>query len=287
MDYYQILEVSQEASIADIKKAYRKLSKKYHPDVKGGDEEAFKRITEAYQVLSNPDSKQEYDQRYYSNQTNSDNIWAWESNYDNFSSMFDDYFDNYANINYGDLDYYINMHISLKEAYNGFTTYIKNPRNENLIFKLNPKAQHKDIYIFKNNGYQRKRGYNPYRPNNSVISGDLIVTIYIDNDDYFTLKGNNVFTEIEIPWYDLILGGKVNIKSFIDNEKLKFTIPEKTKPNTKFRLKGKGYPIKKSNGNLERGDLYCKVDIKYPNLNNDQKEKLNSIKNKIEGEGKN
>jgi DnaJ-class molecular chaperone len=292
MDYYQILEVNYQASIDDIKKAYRKLSKKYHPDVKGGDEETFKKLTQAYETLTDPDKKREYDnslrqsENIFSESNFSHNEWYYET-HDDFASMFNSMFD-HANYNNDQshsagLDDDVYLHVTVSEAYFGLQTYVKNSQNENVIVNIDPCTQNKTIYKIPQSGTKRSVGFNPYRSNNRTIQGDLFVHICIDKEDKFSLKGHDVYTQIEIPWYDLLLGGKVQVQSFT-GETLKFTIPENTKPYTKFRLKNKGYPFsKKVNlNNSQSGDLYCMVNVKYPEMTENQKDKINDIKEQID-----
>lgn len=293
MDYYQILNVDYQASIDDIKKAYKKLSKKYHPDVKGGDEETFKKLTQAYETLTDPDKKREYDnslkqsENIFSESTFSHNQWFYEHEmHDDFATMFNSMFDNtnYKNdqSHSAGLDDDVYLHVTVGEAYFGLQTYVKNSQNENIIVKIDPCTQNGEVYNIPQSGKKRTVGFNPYRSNNREIQGDLFVHVRIDKEDKFSLRGNNVHTQIEVPWYDLLLGGKVQIQSFT-GENLRFTIPENTKPYTKFRLKNKGYPFKKNDSNNKQsGDLYCIVDVKYPEMTEKQKNRIADIKKQID-----
>lgn len=291
MDYYQILEVDYQASIDDIKKAYKKLSKKYHPDMESGDEETFKKLTQAYETLTDPGKKREYDnalkqsENVFSESTFSHNQWYYDT-YDDFASMFNSMFDNSSYNNdqshSAGLDDDVYLHVTVGEAYFGLQTYIKNSQNEDIFIKIDPCTQHGEVYNIPQSGKKRSVGFNPYRPNNRQIRGDLFVHVRIDKKDKFSLKDNNVHTQIEVPWYDLLLGGKVEIQSFT-GENLRFTIPKNTKPYTKFRLKNKGYPFRKSDlQNNHCGDLYCIVDIKYPEMTEKQKDKVADIKKQID-----
>lgn len=280
MDYYQILNISQQATNEDIKKAYRKLSKKYHPDMPDGDEDTFKRITEAYEVLIDPQKRKQYDQQFQSDFSYYSNHFYWGNT--DYANDFDEYFTHFARSRFnGNKDYRVKLDISLEEGYNGITKTIFNPQGISVNVNIPSGVEHNTIYRYDGLGYIKYfDSNNPYKNYKSSISGDLVVIININNDDIFQLENKDVYTQIEVPWYDLILGGKVEINSFISNETLKFNIPENTKPNIKFRLKNKGYPIQPHSN--KRGNFYCLINVKYPELSKNHKEKIKEIKNDVD-----
>lgn len=289
-DYYKILGVKKDASKDEIKKAFRKLALKYHPDKNKGDknaEERFKEINEAYEVLSDDEKRKKYDQmgesyRYYqqfggepggfdwsqfANQTGG-RSFTFEGDLGDFfnRSGYSDFFEMF----FGDggsfgrrrqsgfggatrmkgADLKAQIDITLREAYTG-TERIFRISNESIKLKIKPGIESGHILKIEGRGEKTSRDMQP---------GDLLITINVLEDPIFKRKGNDLYAEIYIDLYTAVLGGKVEFDTF--KGKVKIDISKGTSSGKILKLKGLGMPIYgKSNS---YGDLYLTVQIKVP-----------------------
>lgn len=277
IDYYKILGLERTAKAADIKKAYRALARKYHPDTNSGDKEAnkkFQQLNEANSILGDPEKKKKYDlygenwehgaeqqeqQRQYSSGGNAAGFGG--GNYDDiFSSMFGNSGRRGGQMDYRGQDYNSEVQLSLKEA---FTTHQR-------TFTVNGKNIRITVPAGVENGQTIKIKGNGAPGSNGASNGDLYITFIIPDSPPFKRKGNDLYTTIIIDLYTALLGGEMVIDSI--NEKIKIKIPPETQNGMKLRLKGKGFPKYKSAGVF--GDLYVTYDIKIPTKLTDQQKEL-------------
>lgn len=282
-DYYKELGLSKSASDDEIKKAYKKLAVKYHPDKNPGDktaEEKFKTINEAYTVLSNPEKRQQYDQygenwNYYKEAGNKSRQYndTKTHGYDFFGQGgFSDFFETFFGGGFKKsgkgavrgTDYEGNLSVSLEEAYHGTSkTFKVNGRPYSI--KLKPGIL--DGQTLKING---KGGPGV----NGGPNGDLYITIQIESHQLYERQKNDLHIEFKVPVYTLILGGKYSVASM--KGPVNIEIPAET-PNGKiFRLKNLGMPVYSLEN--EFGDLYVKVNAEIPrNLSEEEKNLVHQL----------
>ena len=290
-DYYQILGVKPDASLDEIKKAYRRLALKYHPDKNPGDkqaEEKFKDIAEAYDVLSDPEKRKKYDMiynggkgpgagfgdfggfgggnYYYYSGGGQDfdlgDIFGDFSSGGGFSEFFKQFFGGMGRKKTkqkikGD-DLYARVEITLSEAYTG-TERIIMVNGEKLRIKLKPGVRHDQLLRIRGKG-------NP-SPVPNGQPGDLYVRVSILPHPFFERRGDDLYTNAEVNVLKALVGGKIKIRTLKGTE-VKVPIPAGVKNGHVLRLKGLGMP------NYEHphhyGDLYVKVNLKVPQDLNDK-----------------
>jgi curved DNA-binding protein len=281
-DYYKILGVDKSATIDDIKKAYRKLAVKFHPDKNPGNkaaEEKFKEISEANEVLSNPDKRKKYDElgenwRQYENQAGQNKggfDWSkyqsgggqqyYSSGVDDeehFSDFFESIFGR-GGFNSGGggrtgykrkgNDYQAEVVLSLEEAYAG-TTRLLEVNGEKLQMKFKGVRDGQTLKI-KGKGGQ---GFN------GGERGDIYVTVRLPEHPHFKRKEDDLYCDAPVELYTAVLGGKAPIRTIKGT--INMDIPRETDNGKVFRLKGMGMP--KFGKENEFGDLYAKVKIILP-----------------------
>lgn len=288
IDYYEVLGVQKTATAEEIKKAYRKLARKHHPDINPDDENAklkFQQINEAQEVLTDPEKRKQYDKygenwkhgaeydkakqaqgHSYQQQGGGGDGWQdYSGNYDNgqFSDFFESMFGSRGGGGRQSMfrgqDYNAELNLTLKEA---ATTH---PHS----FTVNGKNVRITIHAGIANGQKIKlKGYGSNGANGGP-AGDLYLTFNISNDPLFRREGNDLYATFDLDLYTAVLGGEVMIPTLDGQVKLK--IKPETQNGTKVRLKGKGFPIYKKEGSF--GDLYVTYNIKIPvGLTDKQKE---------------
>lgn len=294
IDYYKILGVDKTASADAIKKAYRKLARKYHPDVNPGDKEAekkFKEINEANEVLSNPDNRAKYDkygenwkhgeeyekaQQQYRQQSQSySGFSGGDFEGEDFSDFFQSMFGGQgfggntrgsASGKFKGQDVYAELNLNLQDA---ATTHQQ-------TFEINGKKVRITIPAGVYDGQQIKlRGHgNPGF--NGGPNGDLYITFNIAPDSRFERIGDDLRTKVSVDLYTAILGGDVKVETLQGAVNLK--VKPETQNGTTVRLKGKGFPVYKKEG--QYGDLFVTYEVKLPtNLSAEQKEIFEKLKN--------
>ncbi|MFT4032442.1 MAG: DnaJ C-terminal domain-containing protein [Siphonobacter sp.] len=300
IDYYKILGLDKSASDEDIKKAYRKLARKYHPDVNPNNAEAtltFQQVNEANEVLSDPEKRKKYDQ-YGENWQQSEQYEAYEqarraqggNSYggssagnewfgggeggsftadDNFSDFFQSMFGDRsggrrAQSKYRGQDYNAELFLSLRDAYTSHNqTLTVNGKNIRIMIP----AGVADEQVIKLKGFGAPG-------TNGGPDGDLYITFKIAEDPVFKRVGNDLQATIDLPLYTAVLGGDITIDTL--SGKVKIPIKPETQNGTKMRLRGKGFPVYKKEG--EFGDLIVTWSVKIPtNLTNRQKELFNEL----------
>jgi len=290
IDYYKILEVGKNATEAEIKKAYRKLARKYHPDLNPNDKEAerkFKEINEANEVLSHTENRKKYDdygenwqhaeefekskqQRQYQGNGNQGGFGGSGGGGFSGGGDFSDFFESMfggrtsggggrRSAQYKGQDFNAELHLELKDVY---TTHKR-------TLTINGKNIRITIPAGVENGQQIKISGMGAEGSCGGPKGDLYITFTIENHTKFKLDKHNLYATVDLDLYTAILGGEITADTF--DGKVKLTVKPGTKNGTKVKLKGKGFPVYKKEG--EFGDLYLTYQIQIPtNLSEKEKE---------------
>lgn len=307
-DYYDVLGVNKKANSQEIKSAYRKLAKKYHPDTNPGDKKAeqlFKEVTEAYNVLSDEEKRKLYDQfghAAFDGSMGSDpgkyaeNERFWKSGGTNgahteyyysgdmddlFGDMFGSFFhrgrhfdfeDDFAYENQGSLDLTSEITVSFKEAALGCEKVIalKGERSDSLAVKIPAGINEGQSVRLKGKGRVGRNGK----------AGDLLIKVHILEDKRYTRDGRDVFITESVPYTTAILGGETEFDTLYGPVKCK--IPAGSQSGSKLRLKNKGIVSMKNKDSY--GDEYVTLQISVPkNISEREKallKELRDIENK-------
>ncbi len=267
-NYYEMLGVPNGVSEKEIRQAYRKLAREYHPDVNHGDkasEEKFKQINEAYSVLSDPENRKRYD-KYGDNWKHADRIEEAEANgrrsgsfrWNNFSG--NDPFVSFESDPSGAFRHLFTdlgqapsrprapeypVSISLEEAYQGTNRLLDRARGRRLEVKIPPGVDNgSKVHISPESGQQ----------------SDFYLVITVEDNQRFKRQGRDLYTEIEVPLQDVVLGGETNVGTL--RGRVKLTIPPETQNGQRFRLAGQGMP--ELNNSQVHGDLFATVKVVLP-----------------------
>lgn len=296
IDYYQVMGVAKTASAEEIKKAYRKLARQYHPDLNPNNKEAeqkFKQINEANEVLSNAENRAKYDkygehwqhgeayEEAQRQQQNRQQTYSRQSNnpfegytYSHQGGMDDDYSDFFSSIfgnesgrrTGGNTRKFKGQDIEAKFDLN--LSKAANTHQE--TFELNGKKIRITIPAGAYDGQQIKlKGYG-HDGHNGGPAGDLYITFHIHNDTPFERDGDNLRSKVEIDLYTAILGGDVIVNTL--NGKVKIKVNPFTQNGTINRLKGKGFPKYKADGQF--GDLLLTYQVALPTKLSKEEEAL-------------
>ncbi|REC49463.1 DnaJ C-terminal domain-containing protein [Chryseobacterium pennipullorum] len=300
IDYYKILGVDKSATQDDIKKAYRKLARKLHPDLNPDDKEAerkFKELNEANEVLSNIENRAKYDkygenwkhgeeyekaqqqQRQYQQQNYGGGFSGADfGEGEDFSDFFQNMFGGAGGTGFGKSsrgrasgkfkgsDVQAELTLNLRDA----------AKTHPQTFEINGKKVRITIPAGVYDGQQIKlRGHgNPGV--NGGPNGDLYITFNIPVDPEFERTGNDLKIKVTIDLYTAVLGGDVKVNTLDGSVNLK--VKPETQNGTTVRLKGKGFPVYKQEG--QSGDLFVTYEVKLPsNLTEKQKEIFEQLKN--------
>ena len=287
IDYYKILGVDKSAPDEDIKKAYRKLARKLHPDLNPNDKEAhhkFQQVNEANEVLSDPEKRKKYDQYgkdwQHADQFEQQRQSRQQSSYgggehfsgdddSDFSSFFESMFGGGGRsrqTKFRGQDYRAELKLNLVNAMETHPqTLTVNGKNVRITIPAG----------IENGQVIKLKGYGAPGVNGGP-AGDLLITFSIIPHPGFKRSGNDLFTTTNIDLYTALLGGETTIDTLKGKVKLKVN-PE-TQPGTKIRLKGKGFPVYKKEG--QAGDLYVTYEVKLPaNLTEKQKALFTELSN--------
>ncbi|MGG7037061.1 MAG: DnaJ C-terminal domain-containing protein [Flavobacterium sp.] len=284
IDYYKILEIDKNATPEEIKKAYRKLARKWHPDLNPNDKEAhkkFQQINEANEVLSDPEKRKKYDkygkdweqgeefekyrqtqqqrQSYSGGQPFSGGFGGGDFS-DFFESMFGGgYSQRRSHAKFRGEDFNAEMTIPLEQAY---TTHQQ-------TFTVNGKSLRITIPAGIENGQTIKLNGQGGPGVNGGPNGDLYITFSVPDSPKYKRIGSDIYTTQTLDLYTAVLGGETVIDSL--SGKLKLKVNPGTQNGTKVRLKGKGFPVYKRESHF--GDLYVTYQIHIPqHLTEKQKE---------------
>lgn len=272
IDYYEILGLKKSATDDEIKKAYRKLARKLHPDLNPNDKEAnkkFQQLNEANEVLSDPEKRKKYDQ-YGKDWQHSEQFEKarqaggrsantggdFGGNFDGddfsdfFSSMFGGSGSRRSQTKFRGQDYNSELQLALKDAYITHQQTLT-INNKNVRITIPAGVENGQVIKLKGFGAPGLNG----GPN-----GDLYITFSITNDPRYKRLGNDLHINEQLDLYTAILGGEITIETL--GGKIKLKIPPETQNGTRTRLKGKGFPVYKKEG--EFGDLYITYVIKIP-----------------------
>jgi len=283
-DYYRILGVSKDATQAEIKRAYRRLARQFHPDVNPGDksaEERFKEINEAYEVLSDPQKRRQYDQLGAS--------WSQWQRMRGAPGGFEDFARQwfgqagpqvqYVNLedlfgqgSLGDLldaifglgstrarparprrgrDLEASVELTLEEAFHGTTRRLERGDGRIVTVRIPPGARTGSRVRLAGQGEPGRAG---------GPAGDLFLNITVRPHPVFRQKGNDLWRDLDVDLYTAVLGGEVPVETLNGTVSLK--IPPGTSGGKAFRLRGKGMPDPRHHN--RRGDLYAVVRVQVP-----------------------
>lgn len=294
IDYYKILGIDKNATEKDIKNAYRKLARKFHPDLNPNDKEAkrkFQEINEANEVLGDPEKRKKYDQygkdwrhaedfekarqQQYSSESDgsrrrSSNQTTYEEDFSDFGGGFSDFFEflfgggaserRSRNVKFRGEDYNAELRLSLAEAY----------KTHKRTLTVNGKNIRITVPAGIENGQTIKiQGYGGQGINGGP-DGDLYLTFSIANHPTFRRSGNDLYATVEIGLYTAILGGEITIETL--DTKVRLNVKPETQNGTRIKIKGKGFPVYKQEGRF--GDLYVTYNIKLPSGLNEKEKKL-------------
>lgn len=291
MDYYQLLGVDRNATTEEIKKAYRKLARKYHPDLNPNDKEAeqrFKEINEAHEVLCDPESRKKYDQ-YGDQWKHADQIeaarqaqraggghapggdpfsgFSGTGQEQDFQDIFGSMFGNArGNMRFRGHDLQAELQMSLRDA----------ARTEKHTLTVNGKPIRLTIPAGVEHGQTiRIKGHGGPGMNGGP-AGDLLITFRIADDPVFKREGSDLYTSTDLPLYTAVLGGKVNVPTL--GGEVSVTVKPETQNGSVVRLKGKGFPMYKQERTF--GDLLVTWSVKVPtHLTDRQKELFKELQN--------
>jgi curved DNA-binding protein len=275
IDYYNVLGLQRDASSDDIKKAYRKLAKQYHPDANPNDETAkkkFQQINEANEVLSDIENRKKYD-KYGKDWQHSDAFEQQAKQRQQYSQQFDnnesdggfsDFFSSMfggnrrATTKQKGQDITASFQLNLTAA---FTTHQQTVTINNKNIRITIPAGIEDGQAIRLKGFGQAS-------HNGGVNGDLILTFKINNDTFFKRTGNDLQLIQALDLYTALLGGEIEVNTL--HGKLKLKVKPETQNNTKTRLKGKGFPAYKQDNIF--GDLFITFLIQLP-TNLSEKEK--------------
>lgn len=271
MDYYSTLGLKRGASDADIKKAYRSMAMKHHPD-RGGDEKKFKEISQAYEYLSDPQKKSIIDMggdpAQQQNMGGGQDPFGFHFNSGNFHDIF-------SNFGFGrqaprNRSFSINVEITLEEVLSGkeINAEVGVPGGKTKVINIAvpPGIEH---------GQQIRYGGMGDSSIPNAPPGDLIVNVYVRPHPLFRREGNSLVYEKSIDVWDALLGTSIDIVT-LDRKTLSITIPPGTQPETIMSCRGEGLPNVRSK---ERGNLLIKIKVSIPRgLTQDQINLIKQIK---------
>jgi len=270
-DYYSILGVRRDASDKEIKQAYRRLARQYHPDVNPGNTQAearFKEINEAYEVLSDPEKRRKYDQFgdnwQYADQFASPGGFHWEYHtapgfaggsrlQDILEEVMGGSFFNFTRRPRKGRDVEYPVEVTLEEAYHGTTRILElnggiKPRR--LEVKIPPGVDTGSRVRIAGEGMPGVGG---------GPRGDLYLVVTVQPHRYFERRGDDLYVEVAVPLADALLGGEVEVPT--PKGKLALKLPPETQNGQVFRLAGQGMPRL---GDTRRGHLFATVKVVLP-----------------------
>ncbi|HWK98633.1 MAG TPA: J domain-containing protein [Parapedobacter sp.] len=299
IDYYKTLGIAKNATADEIKKAYRKLARKHHPDLNPNDPEAarfFQQLNEANEVLSDPEKRKKYDQygkdwkhaeqfeqagqQHASNGSNpfagsghpfggSETHYSYGGDAGDFSDFFASMFGSRGGgrqAKFKGSDYHASISLNLSQVY----------KTHKQVLTINGKNVRITVPAGIANGQEIKlSGYGSPGVNGGP-AGDLYLTFDIKNDTVFERKGNDLYKNVPLDLYKAMLGGEETLDTLSGKVKLK--VAPETQNGTRVRLKGRGLPVYKKDGVF--GDLYITYQVQLPtHLTAKEKELFEQLSN--------
>ncbi len=300
IDYYKILGLDKSATQNDIKKAYRKLARKYHPDLNPNNAEAqkkFQQVNEAHEVLIDPEKRKKYDQygkdwqhaeefekarsqqqqqyqQQYSGGFGQGRAGGFGGGFgeEDFSDFFESMFGGTGTAGRGGRrsarfkgpDYNAELHLNLTDVY----------RSQKQTLTVNGKNIRLTIPAGVENGQTIKiKGYGGEGVQGGP-KGDLYITFVITNNTSFKRDGKNLYKTVDLDMYTAALGGELTIDTL--DGRVKLNVKPETQNGTTVKLKGKGFPVYKKEG--QYGDLFVTYRVKIPtNLSAREQELLKEL----------
>ncbi len=285
IDYYKVLGIDKKASEKDVKNAYRKQARKYHPDLNPNDKEAnknFQQINEANEVLSNAEKRKKYDlhgehwqhaEEYDRAQKDRKNSQTGPAGYDfenagqagDFSDFFESMFGNSGGAGrgretkYRGQDYHSELHLNLQDTLQTHKQTLT-VDGKNIRITIPAGIENGQTIKISGQGAAGKNGGPP---------GDLLITFLIKENVNYKRVGRDLYTITPLDLYIAVLGGEITVDTLTGKVKLK--VKPETQSGTKVKLKGKGMPVYKKEN--EFGDLFITYQVKVPvDLTERQKE---------------
>ncbi len=285
IDYYKLLELDKSASQADIKKAYRRLARKYHPDLNPNDKEAqnrFQQINEAHEVLSDPEKRKKYDE-YGKDWKHADQFeeakrqqaasgggfgggfggsgqsYSYSGSFDDdtFSDFFEQMFGGRARAqgahrggHFKGQDYNAELQLRLSDVYES-RKHTLTVNGKNIRLTIPAGVENGQTIKIRGHGGPGVQG---------GPKGDLYITFNILNDTSFRREKENLYSEEEIDLTKAVLGGEIEINTF--KGRVKLNVKPGTQNGSKVKLKGKGFPKYRKEGQF--GDLYVTYKVSIP-----------------------
>lgn len=291
IDYYKVLEIDRNASEADIKKAYRRLARKLHPDLNPNDESAkkkFQLINEAHEVLSDPEKRKKYDKygkdwkhadefekagagrQQQSGREGYSGFEGYTSGFGEGENDYSDFFESVfgrgagrggsRSVKFRGQDYQAELHLNLEDVFHSHQqTLTVNGKNIRLTIPAGVE-----------NGQKIKIAGHGGEGVNGGPKGDLYITFSIANHTRFKREGSNLYADVPLDLYTAVLGGEIMVDTF--NSKVKLAVKPGTQTDSKVRLKGKGFPVYKKKD--EYGDLILTWKIKTPSELSEKEKEL-------------
>jgi len=295
IDYYKVLDISKTATDKEIKKAYRKMARKYHPDVNPKDKDAekrFKEINEANEVLSNSENRKKYD-KYGENWQHAEEFERAQQSRSAYQGGGDrQYSGGFSDADFGGGDYSDFFETMFGGSREGFGSRQVKFRGQDFNAELHLNLE--DVYTSQKqkltvsnkkiritipagieNGQTIKIAGHGGEGANGGPKGDLYITFVIDNNTKFKREKGNLYLNREIDLYTAVLGGEITVDTM--NGKVKLNVKPETQNGSRIKLNGKGFPIYKKENQF--GDLYITYSISTPkNLSKEQKELFQKLR---------
>ena len=291
IDYYKVLGVARNADAKEIKKAYRRLARKHHPDLHPNDERAkkkFQQINEAHTVLSDPEKRTKYDkygkdwehadayeeaarqQEQFRQRQSAGGFGRTSRQYggEDFSDFFNTMFGGQRGfggfereVRYKGQDLHASLTLNIRDVYTSQKqTLSLNGKN----IRITIPAGVKDEQVIKIKGHGGPGV-------NGGPRGDLYIKFDIKNNSSFKRDGNDLHKNVSVDFYTAVLGGEIIVQTF-DGKKVKLKVAPGTQHGTKVKLKGKGFPLYKKEGQF--GDLIIHYQVKIPTNLSPREEEL-------------
>ncbi|MEX2591041.1 MAG: J domain-containing protein, partial [Chitinophagales bacterium] len=303
IDYYKILGIDKKASEKEIKQAFRKLARKYHPDLNPGDkaaEDKFKKINEAYEVLKNTENRKKYDKygkdwkhadvyekanqgqgsgQRQSQQRYQDFSGGGDFQGGDFSDFFESMFGNAGaasgrrrSTKFKGQDLNAELQLNLRDVY----------KTHKQLLTINGQKIRLTIHAGIEDGQVIKITGKGGKGVNGGPNGDLYIKFSIVNNTPFKRDGSNLYKTVDLDLFTAILGGNITVDTF--DGKVKLKVAPETQNGTKVKLSGKGFPVYKKEGQF--GDLYITYNIKIPkNISSKEKALFEELQ-KLSTDGK-